>query len=120
MAMTKAEIVERIYEKVGFSKKEATEVVESIFEIIKGRLERGEKVKISGFGNFVVHTKRPRKGRNPQTGEEIIISGRRVLSFKPSQVLKKTINPGLSDGDLDSGESPDEDGNGHEDGSSSD
>ena len=93
MAMTKAEIVERIYEKVGFSKKEATEVVEAIFEIIKARLERGEKVKISGFGNFIVHDKRPRKGRNPQTGDEIVITGRRVLSFKPSQVLKKTINP---------------------------
>lgn len=95
MAMTKAEIVERIYEKVekdGFSKKEAAEVVEAIFEVIKLHLERGEKVKISGFGNFVVHTKRPRKGRNPQTGAEIVISGRRVLSFKPSQVLKKTIN----------------------------
>lgn len=91
--MTKADIVERIYEKVGFSKKEATDVVESIFEIIKGRLEEGEKVKISGFGNFVLNTKRPRKGRNPQTGEEIVISGRRVLSFKPSPVLKKTINP---------------------------
>lgn len=91
--MTKADIVERIYEKVGFSKKEATDVVESIFEIIKGRLERGEKVKISGFGNFVLNTKRPRKGRNPQTGEEIVISGRRVLSFKPSPVLKKAINP---------------------------
>jgi integration host factor subunit alpha len=100
MAMTKAEIVERIYEKVekdGFSKKEAAEVVEAIFEVIKRHLERGEKVKISGFGNFVVHTKRPRKGRNPQTGEEIVISGRRVLSFKPSQVLKKTINtPGAA------------------------
>ena len=94
MAMTKAEIVERIYEKVGFSKKEASEVVEAIFEIVKARLEKGEKVKISGFGNFVVHQKRPRKGRNPQTGDEIIISGRRVLSFKPSQVLKKTINEG--------------------------
>jgi integration host factor subunit alpha len=92
MAMTKAEIVERIYEKVGFSKKEATDVVESIFEIIKACLERGEKVKISGFGNFVVHAKRARKGRNPQTGAEITISGRRVLTFKPSQVLKKTIN----------------------------
>ena len=96
--MTKADIVERIYEKVGFSKagfskKEASEVVESIFEIIKGRLEQGEKVKISGFGNFVVNQKRPRKGRNPQTGEEIIISGRKVLTFKASQVLKKTINP---------------------------
>jgi integration host factor subunit alpha len=96
MTMTKADIVERIYaqvdDKEGFSKKEATEVVESLFEIIKRRLEQGEKVKISGFGNFVVHEKRPRKGRNPQTGEEIIISGRRVLSFKASQVLKKTMN----------------------------
>lgn len=90
--MTKADIVERIYEKVGFSKKEATDIVESIFEIIKGRLESGEKVKISGFGNFVINTKRPRKGRNPQTGEEIVITGRRVLSFKPSPVLKKSIN----------------------------
>jgi len=91
--MTKADIVERIYEKVGFSKKEASEIVESIFEIIKGRLEVGDKVKISGFGNFVVNHKRPRKGRNPQTGEEIIITGRKVLTFKASQVLKKTINP---------------------------
>ncbi len=91
--MTKADIVERIYEKVGFSKKEATDVVESIFEIIKGHLEQGEKIKISGFGNFVLNSKRPRKGRNPQTGEEIVISGRRVLSFKPSPVLKKVINP---------------------------
>ena len=90
--MTKADIVERIYEKVGFSKKEATDIVESIFEIIKKRLENGEKVKVSGFGNFVINAKRPRKGRNPQTGEEIVITGRRVLSFKPSPVLKKSIN----------------------------
>src|SRR5881409_2384918 len=92
MTMTKADIVERIYEKVGFSKKEETEVVESIFELVKRRLERGEKVKISGFGNFIVNEKRPRKGRNPQTGEEIVISGRRVLTFKASQVLKKVMN----------------------------
>ncbi len=91
--MTKGDIVERIYEKIGFSKKEANDIVESIFEIIKGRLENGEKVKISGFGNFVVNQKRPRKGRNPQTGEEIMISGRRVLTFKGSQVLKKNMNP---------------------------
>jgi integration host factor subunit alpha len=94
--MTKADIVERIYEKVGFSKKEATDVVESIFELLKGRLEQGEKVKVSGFGNFIINAKRPRKGRNPQTGEEIVISGRRVLSFKPSPVLKKAINSGES------------------------
>ena len=91
--MTKADIVERIYEKVGFSKKEATEVVESIFEIMKTRLEGGEKVKISGFGNFAINEKRSRKGRNPQTGETIVISGRRVLSFKSSPVLKKALNP---------------------------
>jgi integration host factor subunit alpha len=90
--MTKADIVENIYTRVGFSKKEAADVVESIFEVIKGRLEKGEKVKVSGFGNFVINEKRPRKGRNPQTGEEIIITGRRVLTFKPSQVLKRTIN----------------------------
>jgi integration host factor subunit alpha len=91
--MTKGDIVERIYDKVGFSKKEANDVVESIFEILKQRFEKGEKVKISGFGNFVVNQKRPRKGRNPQTGEEITITGRRVLTFKASQVLKKSMNP---------------------------
>jgi integration host factor subunit alpha len=90
--MTKAEIIARVYEKVGFSKKEATDVVEATFEIIKESLAKGEKVKLSGFGNFLVNTKRPRKGRNPQTGEEIIIEGRRVLTFKPSQVLKKNLN----------------------------
>ncbi len=94
--MTKAEIIARIYEKVGFSKKEATDVVEATFEIIKGSLEKGEKVKISGFGNFVVNTKRPRKGRNPQTGDEIVIAGRKVLTFKPSQILKKNLNPASS------------------------
>ena len=91
-AMTKAEIITRIYEKVGFSKKDATDVVEATFDIIKGCLEQGEKVKISGFGNFVVNTKRPRKGRNPQTGDEIIIVGRKVLTFKASQILKKSLN----------------------------
>ena len=90
--MTKAEIVLRIYEKVGFSKKEASDVVEATFEIIKSCLERGEKVKVSGFGNFVVNTKRPRKGINPQTGDDIIIVGRKVLTFKPSQILKKSLN----------------------------
>jgi integration host factor subunit alpha len=90
--MTKADIITRIYEKVGFSKKDATDVVEATFDIIKGCLERAEKVKISGFGNFVVNTKRPRKGRNPQTGDEIVIVGRKVLTFKASQILKKGLN----------------------------
>jgi integration host factor subunit alpha len=93
VTVTKADIVERIYERVGFSKKEASEVVDSIFEVIKHRLERGEKVKVSGFGNFVVHEKQARKGRNPQTGETITIRGRRVLGFKASPMLKKSMNP---------------------------
>lgn len=90
--MTKAEIVEAVYEKIGFSKKEAGEIVELIFDTIKETLERGEKIKISGFGNFVVRQKRPRIGRNPQTGEEIEITARKVLTFKPSQILKSALN----------------------------
>ncbi len=69
--MTKADIIESVYEKVGFSKKEAAEVVEMVFDTIKETLERGEKIRISGFGNFIVRDKKSRVGRNPQTGEEI-------------------------------------------------
>ncbi len=90
--MTKAEIVEQIYERVGFSKKEAAELVEKVFHIIKETLAEGEKVKISGFGNFVVREKNARKGRNPQTGQEILLEARRVLTFKPSLVLKNILN----------------------------
>ncbi len=94
--MTKAEIIARVDEKVGFSKNQATDVVEATFEIIKSCLEKGENVKISGFGSFVVRGKNPRRGRNPKTGEEIIIKGRRVLTFKASPILKETINKTLS------------------------
>ncbi|GMV39781.1 MAG: DNA-binding protein HU [Myxococcales bacterium] len=91
--MTKADIVESVYEKLGgFSKKESAEIVEMVFETMKETLGQGEKIKISGFGNFVVRKKRERIGRNPQTGEEIKISARRVLTFKPSQVLKNALN----------------------------
>ena len=91
--MTKADIVEAVYERLGgFSKKESAELVEHVFETIKETLSRGEKIKISGFGNFVVRSKRERIGRNPQTNEEIKISARRVLTFKPSQVLKNSLN----------------------------
>lgn len=90
--LTKADIIESVYEKIGFSKKEAADIVELVFDTLKGTLEKGEKVKISGFGNFVVRHKRPRIGRNPQTGQEIEISERKVLTFKPSQVLKSSIN----------------------------
>jgi len=91
--MTKADIVETIYEKVGFSRKESADVVDLVFDLLKETLEKGDKIKISGFGNFVVREKRPRKGRNPQTGDEIQITARRVLTFKPSQVLRKALNP---------------------------
>jgi integration host factor subunit alpha len=90
--MTKSDMVEKIYEKIGFSKKESAELVEMVFDIIKSTLESGEKIKIAGFGNFVVKEKADRRGRNPQTGEEIVISARKILTFKPSQVLKASIN----------------------------
>jgi len=89
--MTKADLVNTIYERVGFSKKESARIVELVFDIIKETLEKGEKIKISGFGNFVVREKKARIGRNPQTGEEIEISARRVLTFKPSQVLRNAL-----------------------------
>ncbi|MBI2083703.1 MAG: integration host factor subunit alpha [Deltaproteobacteria bacterium] len=90
--MTKAEIIESVYTKIGFSKKESAEVVELVLNTMKETLQRGEKIKISGFGNFVVRQKRPRIGRNPQTGQEIEISARSVLTFRPSQVLKAALN----------------------------
>ena len=97
--MTKAEIIDAVYERVGgFSKKEAAEIVEAVFDTMKEVLADGEKIKISGFGNFVVRAKQERTGRNPQTGAPIPISARRVLTFKPSQVLKGVLNPEPQDG----------------------
>lgn len=90
--MTKADIVEKIHQKIGFSKKESAEIIESVFGILKNTLESGEKIKIAGFGNFVVKQKADRRGRNPQTGDSITINARRILTFKPSQVLKSAIN----------------------------
>ena len=91
--MTKADIVESVYDKLGgFSKREAAEIVELVFETLKETLSHGEKVKIPGFGNFVVREKKSRMGRNPQTDEPILISARKVLTFKPSQVLKQQLN----------------------------
>jgi len=97
--MTKADIVVAIYEKVGISKTESSDVVESVFEILKETLERREKVKISGFGTFMVKEKNSRKGRNPQTGAGITITARNVLTFKPSQVLKAAMNEARSERD---------------------
>ncbi len=96
MSMTKAELFKIICEKTGFGAKESAELVEQVFEILKDTLEKGEKIKISGFGSFIVRDKRVRKGRNPQTGEEMTISARRVLTFKPSHVLRKAVNRGAS------------------------
>src|SRR6476661_3968941 len=93
--MTKADIVEALYEKVGFSKKEAADLVELVFDTLKASLSKGQKIKISGFGNFVVREKRSRVGRNPQTGQSIEISARRVLTFRPSQVLRSDVNGSL-------------------------
>ncbi len=90
--VTKADIVEKVYQKIGFSKKEASELVEMVFNELKDVLCEGEKIKISGFGNFVVREKKERIGRNPQTGDQIKISARRVLTFRPSQVLKAVLN----------------------------
>jgi integration host factor subunit alpha len=90
--MTKADIVEVVHNRTGFSKKESSEAVESILDILKEVLEEGEKIKLSGFGNFVIRNKEVRKGRNPKTGEEMEISARSVLTFKPSQKLKDHIN----------------------------
>lgn len=91
--MTKADIVEHVYDHVDeLIKKEAAEYVETLFELIKTELADGRNVKISGFGSFVVRDKKERMGRNPQTGEPMAISARRVVSFKPSQLLNKEVN----------------------------
>ena len=92
LTITKADLVEKVFEKIGFSKKEASEYVETVFEILKDLICEEGKVKISGFGNFTVKEKKERKGRNPQTGERMSISARRVLSFKSSSILRSEIN----------------------------
>jgi len=90
--MTKVDIVERIKEKTGMNGKEAAAALEAVFGLIKQTLESGENIKLSGFGNFIVKQKQHRKGRNPQTGESMTISARKVLTFKPSTVLRSAIN----------------------------
>ncbi|TAK00312.1 MAG: integration host factor subunit alpha [Candidatus Manganitrophaceae bacterium] len=90
--MRKADIANEVFEKLGISKKESADILEVILNSIKEVLKKGEIVKIAGFGNFVVRQKRARKGRNPKTGEEIGITPRRVVTFRPSQVFKKFVN----------------------------
>ena len=90
--MTKADIVERIMANTGFPKTESINMFELIFSIMKNTLEDGEDIMISGFGKFAVKKKKDRRGRNPQTGEDLILEARRVLKFKPSPILKTAIN----------------------------
>ena len=89
--LTKADIAEMLYEDLGLNKREAKEIVELFFEEIRTALENNEQVKLSGFGNFDLRTKNSRPGRNPKTGEEIPISARRVVTFKPGQKLKARV-----------------------------
>ena len=90
--MTKADLVDKINTTTGFTKMESYDVLETVFSILKTTLESGENLKISGFGTFEVKQKADRRGRNPQTGEAITIEARRILTFKPSAVLKQAIN----------------------------
>lgn len=90
--MTKADLVERIQANLGYTKKDSADMLETVFFIMKKTLEAGEKIKIARFGNFEVRQKKDRKGRNPQTGETTTIEARRALTFRPSDILKDSIN----------------------------
>ena len=90
--MTKADILEKVQDSTGLTRKKSSEVVEAVFDIMKSTLAAGEMLKISGFGNFVVKQKADRRGRNPQTVEVLTIEARRILTFKPSNLLKEAIN----------------------------
>jgi integration host factor subunit alpha len=91
MALTKADMAEKLFEDLGLNKREAKELVEMFFEEIRQALEAGKQVKLSGFGNFDLRDKNQRPGRNPKTGEEIPISARRVVTFRPGQKLKARV-----------------------------
>ncbi|MEX2480101.1 MAG: integration host factor subunit alpha [Gammaproteobacteria bacterium] len=91
MALTKAEMAERLFEDLGLNKREAKELVEAFFEEVRASLEAGQQVKLSGFGNFDLRDKNQRPGRNPKTGEEIPITARRVVTFRPGQKLKARV-----------------------------
>jgi integration host factor subunit alpha len=99
MSLTKADIANRLFDEVGLNKREAKEFVDAYFEIIKTALEDGENVKLSGFGNFQLRDKDERPGRNPKTGEEIPISARRVVTFRPGQKLRSRVEAYVGSGD---------------------
>jgi integration host factor subunit alpha len=89
--MTKSDIVDVLCSKLEYPRKETQEIIETMFEMIKVELEKGESIKLPGFGNFVVRSKRARVGRNPKTGEEMEITARQVLTFKPSTILRNRV-----------------------------
>ncbi len=91
MALTKADMAERLFEELGLNKREAKELVEMFFEEVRDALENGHQVKLSGFGNFDLRDKKQRPGRNPKTGQEIPITARRVVTFRPGQKLKARV-----------------------------
>src|SRR4030066_1638455 len=91
MTLTKAELADHLFEKVGLNKREAKDMVEAFFEEVRTQLERNESVKLSGFGNFQLRDKPQRPGRNPKTGAQIPITARRVVTFHPSQKLKTMV-----------------------------
>ena len=91
MAITKADLTEQLFDELGLNKREAKEFIEQLFEEIKRALEKGDQVKISGFGNFELRDKDERPGRNPKTGIEIPISARRVVTFRPGHKLKARV-----------------------------
>lgn len=94
MALTKTQVVDSVQERIGFSRKKSTELVEQLIEIIKDTIERGDDVLISGFGKFCVKEKGIRKGRNPATGEDMMLEQRKVVTFKCSSVLREKVNNG--------------------------
>jgi integration host factor subunit alpha len=99
MSLTKADIADRLFNEVGLNKREAKEFVDAYFEIVRQALENGENVKLSGFGNFQLREKNQRPGRNPKTGEEIPISARRVVTFRPGQKLRARVEAYVEPGD---------------------
>ena len=92
MALTKADIVEKVQKEIGFTKHQSTELVENLLELIKSQLESGEDVLVSGFGKFCIMEKRERRGRNPATGEDLILAPRKVVTFKCSGKLRNRVN----------------------------
>ena len=94
MALTKAEMAERLYVEVGLNKREAKEFVDAFFDALREALQGGRQVKLSGFGNFDLRRKNQRPGRNPKTGEEVPIEPRRVLTFRPSHIMKDRVDAG--------------------------